>query len=311
VSNRWKWFAMSMTLICLCGAFGIFAVPNSLSGQYATDSELVIAPEFGTATPQVFPLELRMNLSDANKSLKGALVVNAINVPVSISFALIGKRHDPMLRLKTTGWHLPGIPECDTRGHAANGRLYRSARKFTGHLLQFWTAENGLATCNAVRARADGQVKRGMKPMTLSRESGGPTTLENMIDSPSPEFCILVADDDLGIRSFLRRGLRLEGYGVIEADSGEVAVRLTRDAKPDLVVLDWMMPGMDGPEVLRQIRASGATIPVIFFTGRFGGHEERLALGAQDYFEKPVPFAQFVARLHVLLPSTGTRSIHL
>ena len=65
---------------------------------------------------------------------------------------------------------------------------------------------------------------------------------------PAPEFQILIADDDPGIRSFLRRGLRLEGYGVIEADSGEVAVRLTREAKPDLVILDWMMPGIDGPE---------------------------------------------------------------
>ncbi len=131
-----------------------------------------------------------------------------------------------------------------------------------------------------------------------------------MMDFPSPEFCILVADDDPGIRSFLRRGLRLEGYSVIEADSGEAAVRLTRDAKPDLVVLDWMMPGMDGPEALRQIRASGTTIPVIFFTGRLDGREEGLALGAQDYFEKPVPFAQFVDRLHALLPSSGVRAIH-
>ena len=133
---------------------------------------------------------------------------------------------------------------------------------------------------------------------------------------PAPEFQILIADDDPGIRSFLRRGLRLEGYGVIEADSGEVAVRLTREAKPDLVILDWMMPGIDGPEALRQIRASGSSIPIVFFTGRFGGREEGLALGAQDYFEKPVPFAQFVARLHALLPSaglplTGIRSVHL
>ena len=151
----------------------------------------------------------------------------------------------------------------------------------------------------------------------LSRESGQTTTLEGMTGSPpAPEFQILIADDDPGIRSFLRRGLRLEGYGVIEADSGEVAVRLTRDAKPDLVILDWMMPGVDGPEALRQIRASGSSIPVVFFTGRFGGREEGLALGAQDYFEKPVPFAQFVARLHALLPPTGlpptgVRSVHL
>ncbi len=118
-----------------------------------------------------------------------------------------------------------------------------------------------------------------------------------------PEFRILVADDDPGIRNFLRRGLKLEGYGVIEAASGEAAVELTRSGKPDLVVLDWMMPGMDGPEALRQIRASGATMPVVFLTGRDGVRTDGLALGAQDYFDKPVSFAQLVARLHVLLPS--------
>jgi DNA-binding response OmpR family regulator len=118
-----------------------------------------------------------------------------------------------------------------------------------------------------------------------------------------PEFRILVADDDPGIRNFLRRGLKLEGYGVIEADSGATAVELTRSAKPDLVVLDWMMPGMDGPEALRQIRASGAIMPVVFLTGRDGAPNDGLVLGAQDYFGKPVSFAQLIARLHVLLPS--------
>lgn len=121
-----------------------------------------------------------------------------------------------------------------------------------------------------------------------------------------PEFRILVADDDPGIRNFLRRGLKLEGYGVIEADSGEAAVELTRSSKPDLVVLDWMMSGIDGPEALRRIRAAGATIPVIFLTGRDGLRADGLALGAQDYFDKPVSFAQLVERLHALLPSART-----
>jgi hypothetical protein len=100
VSNRWKWFTRSTTLICVWGAFGIFAGPNSLSGQYATDSELVISPEYGTGTPQVFLLELRMNLTDANKSLKGGLVASTKNMPISFSFALSGERRDPMVRLK-------------------------------------------------------------------------------------------------------------------------------------------------------------------------------------------------------------------
>jgi hypothetical protein len=100
VSNRWKWFAVSTTLICVWGAFEIYAVPNSLSGRYVTNSELIVSPEFGTGTPQVFPLELRMNLTDANKLIKGGLVASTKNVPISFSFALTGERHDPMVRIK-------------------------------------------------------------------------------------------------------------------------------------------------------------------------------------------------------------------
>jgi DNA-binding response OmpR family regulator len=125
------------------------------------------------------------------------------------------------------------------------------------------------------------------------------------------EFNILVADDDPGIRHFLRRGLQLEGYDVMEADSGAVAVKIASESKPNLVILDWMMPGLDGPETLRQIRASGATMPIIFLTGRGGSSLDGLALGADDYFEKPVSFAQLVARLHGLLPSMKLPSVNL
>lgn len=117
------------------------------------------------------------------------------------------------------------------------------------------------------------------------------------------EFNILVADDEPGIRHFLRRGLRLEGYDVLEADSGPMAVKMAGEFKPSLVILDWMMPGLDGPETLRQIRAAGATMPIIFLTGRGGSSLEGLALGADAYFSKPVSFAQLVDRLHTLLPS--------
>ncbi len=116
------------------------------------------------------------------------------------------------------------------------------------------------------------------------------------------EFNILVADDDPGIRQFLRRGLRLEGYDVMEAESGTVAVKMANESKPNLVILDWMMPGLDGPEALRQIRASGATMPIIFLTGRGGSSADGLALGANAYLEKPVLFWQLVERLHMLLP---------
>jgi hypothetical protein len=95
-----KWILLGATLTCVCGAFEVFAVPNSLNGNYAADSELAISPEFGTGRPQAFPLGLRLNLTDAKKSLKGALVASTKNMPISFSFALTGERHDPMLRIK-------------------------------------------------------------------------------------------------------------------------------------------------------------------------------------------------------------------
>ncbi len=118
-----------------------------------------------------------------------------------------------------------------------------------------------------------------------------------------PEFRILVADDEPRIRSFLRRGLSLEGYGVLEADSGAAAVEMTRTAQPDLIILDWMMPGMDGPEALRQIRKAGSLIPILFMTGRDGAPEDGLVLGANDYFHKPVEFLLLLEKLKFFLPS--------
>ena len=118
-----------------------------------------------------------------------------------------------------------------------------------------------------------------------------------------PEFRILVADDEPRIRSFLRRGLSLEGYDVLEADSGVTAVELTRIAKPDLIILDWMMPGMDGPEALRQIRKAGSIIPIVFMTGRDGLAEEGMALGATDYFHKPIEFNLLLEKIKLFLPS--------
>jgi hypothetical protein len=100
MNKRWKWFLRNATPFCVWVLFGICAAPSSLSGQYLTNSELVVSPEFGTGTPQVFALGLRLNLTDANKSLKGGLVASTKNMPISFSFALTGERRDPILRIK-------------------------------------------------------------------------------------------------------------------------------------------------------------------------------------------------------------------
>ena len=74
---------------------------------------------------------------------------------------------------------------------------------------------------------------------------------------------ILVIDDDPGIRRVLERGLQYEGYLVETAGDGEAGVRALRDRTPDLVILDVMLPGVDGIEVLRRVRQAGDAVPVI------------------------------------------------
>lgn len=79
---------------------------------------------------------------------------------------------------------------------------------------------------------------------------------------------ILVVDDDPRIRDVLRRGLTYEGFAVDTAGSGEEALRLAREQSPDLVILDILMPGLDGYEVLRRLRAADPQLPILMLTAR-------------------------------------------
>lgn len=118
---------------------------------------------------------------------------------------------------------------------------------------------------------------------------------------------ILAIDDDPSVRSFLKRGLSYEGYAVDVAESGEVGLNLARDRAPDLVILDLMMPGLDGLEVLRRLRAVGDGVPVILLTGKDAPNDqvEGLERGADDYVVKPVSFDVLLARVRALLRRQG------
>ena len=103
---------------------------------------------------------------------------------------------------------------------------------------------------------------------------------------------ILIADDEPDIRLVLRTRLELDGFTVLEARDGAEAVRMAQSDTPDLIVLDVMMPEMDGVEVCNQLRASFATrnIPVIMLTARAAGRDDKVAglrKGANDYITKP------------------------
>lgn len=120
---------------------------------------------------------------------------------------------------------------------------------------------------------------------------------------------ILVADDDRKITDMLRRTLAYEGYQVVTASDGHEALRQTQARRPDLVVLDWLMPGIEGIEVARRLREAGPT-PILMLTARDAVEDrvQGLDSGADDYLVKPFAPSELLARVRALLrraESTG------
>jgi two-component system, OmpR family, response regulator MprA len=113
----------------------------------------------------------------------------------------------------------------------------------------------------------------------------------------------LVVDDDPRILSMLRRGLSIAGYSVDLAADGNEALATARDNPPDLVVLDVMLPEIDGLEVCRRLRATDKAMPILMLTAR-GRVPDRVAgldAGADDYLVKPFAFDELLARMRALL----------
>jgi DNA-binding response OmpR family regulator len=121
---------------------------------------------------------------------------------------------------------------------------------------------------------------------------------------------ILVVEDEAGIADFLVRGLKAEGYGVSLAGDGVTGERMALAPRTDLVVLDRMLPGRDGIDVLAAIRRSKPTLPVIMLTARseVADRVEGLDRGATDYVTKPFAFDELLARIKVRLRESGDRS---
>lgn len=113
---------------------------------------------------------------------------------------------------------------------------------------------------------------------------------------------VLIVDDDPKITQLLRRTLSLEGYKVQTADSGVAGLDAARSHEPDLVILDVLMPGMDGLEVCRRLRASSST-PILMLTAKddVSDRVEGLDSGADDYVVKPFALEELLARVRALL----------
>jgi DNA-binding response OmpR family regulator len=117
-------------------------------------------------------------------------------------------------------------------------------------------------------------------------------------DGPS----VLIVDDDPKLLDYLARGLGESGYSTRTAGDGEAALRLLREAPADIVLLDVMMPGLDGWGVMSAMREEGLTTPVIFVTARDGLDErvQGLRLGGDDYVVKPFALDELLARIEAV-----------
>ncbi|GIG35465.1 response regulator transcription factor [Cellulomonas pakistanensis] len=122
----------------------------------------------------------------------------------------------------------------------------------------------------------------------------------------TPEATLLVVDDEPNIRELLATSLRFAGFEVHAAADGGAALRLARQVQPDLLVLDVMLPDMDGFTVTRRLRDKGQHVPVLFLTARDDTADKitGLTVGGDDYVTKPFSLEEVVARIRAVLRRT-------
>ena len=118
---------------------------------------------------------------------------------------------------------------------------------------------------------------------------------------------ILVVDDEPSIVDALGTALRYEGFQVEEAQRGRDALKAAQTLRPDLIVLDVMLPDLDGIEVTRRLRRDGVRVPILFLTARDGTEDKitGLTVGGDDYVTKPFSLAEVVARIRAILRRTS------
>ncbi|MFF3500268.1 response regulator transcription factor [Streptomyces sp. NPDC003247] len=133
-----------------------------------------------------------------------------------------------------------------------------------------------------------------------------------MTDQPAdrPRPRLLVVEDEPSICALLESTLRLTGYEVSSAETGQAALLEIERTAPHLVLLDVMLPDLDGFEVTRQLRAAGNDVPVLFLTARTGLDDRLRGLGAggDDYVSKPFSLEEVLLRIEAILRRTGART---
>src|SRR5580698_9584310 len=144
----------------------------------------------------------------------------------------------------------------------------------------------------------------------LGELPGQPRSITNRRTSamePTRSQRILVVDDEPSIVDAVATSLRYEGFGVDEAVNGRLALAAAQERPPDLIVLDVMLPDLDGLEVTRRLRADGIRVPILFLTARDTVDDKiaGLTVGGDDYVTKPFSLAEIVARIHAILRRTN------
>jgi two-component system, OmpR family, response regulator len=122
-----------------------------------------------------------------------------------------------------------------------------------------------------------------------------------------PDARLLVVEDEPNILELLSASLRYAGFDVVTAAAGSEAVQAAQRHRPDLIVLDVMLPDMDGFDVVRRLRGGGARIPVVFLTARDAMEDKvrGLTLGGDDYVTKPFSLEEVIARIRAVLRRTN------
>jgi two-component system, OmpR family, alkaline phosphatase synthesis response regulator PhoP len=124
---------------------------------------------------------------------------------------------------------------------------------------------------------------------------------------------VLIVEDDPDTVDVVRLYLRRDGHKVLTARDGKEGLRLAQESRPDLLVLDLMLPGLDGMEICRSLREEGSDVPVIMLTARVE-EEDRLTgldLGADDYITKPFSARELAARVRAVLRRTPPERLHM
>jgi two-component system KDP operon response regulator KdpE len=120
------------------------------------------------------------------------------------------------------------------------------------------------------------------------------------MNAEAKKQCVLVVDDHPKLLRFIEIDLKLRGFEVITTTSGIEVLELVKSAKPDIVLLDIIMPGMDGFEVLKKLR-DFTQLPVIAFSASPGNYHEAMRLGANDFVPKPFQPDEMARRIKALL----------